>query len=111
MKFYNIIVTPVSDEAGNYYTTRVLEFDGCIATGETKEEENEEGAVFEEVLRNLVYDFKHEANDDDFSNLNIRIDQYVNGELKERDNSLSHNLTDFEENEGSAVIFFKKYCS
>lgn len=65
-----------------------------------EDEENEEGAVFEEDLRNLVYDFEYEANDDEFSILNIWIDQYVNGEFKETVLSSSRNLTNLEENEG-----------
>lgn len=35
---YNYIIQPISDESGNYYYARVLEFDGCQSTGETFEE-------------------------------------------------------------------------
>ncbi len=32
---YNIIVRKITDESGNYYVADVLEFDGCIGTGQT----------------------------------------------------------------------------
>ena len=35
---YNYIVQPISDESGNYFHAKVLEFDGCQSTGETFEE-------------------------------------------------------------------------
>lgn len=65
-----------------------------------EDEKNEEGAVIEEDLSNLVYDFEYEVNDEEFSNLSIWIDQYVNGGTKETVLSLSRDLTDLEENEG-----------
>lgn len=37
-KPYSVIVEPVNDESGEYYAAKVLEFDGCIATGETPQE-------------------------------------------------------------------------
>lgn len=40
---YNYIIHPISDESGEYYYARVLEFDGCQTTGET----------FEEAYKNL----------------------------------------------------------
>lgn len=35
---YNIIVKKINDESGMYFSATVLEFDGCIGTGETYEE-------------------------------------------------------------------------
>ena len=35
---YNIIVKKIADESGTYYSARVLEFDGCMGTGETYDE-------------------------------------------------------------------------
>lgn len=32
---YNIIVKKINDESGMYYSANVLEFDGCMGTGET----------------------------------------------------------------------------
>lgn len=32
---YNIIVKKINDESGMYYTANVLEFDGCMGTGDT----------------------------------------------------------------------------
>lgn len=32
---YNIIVKKINDESGAYYCATVLEFDGCMGTGET----------------------------------------------------------------------------
>jgi len=35
---YNVIVKKICDESGMYYVATVLEFDGCIGTGDTYEE-------------------------------------------------------------------------
>jgi len=35
---YSRIVYPVNDESGKYYVGRILEFDGCMTTGESSEE-------------------------------------------------------------------------
>ena len=35
---YTTIIEPVNDESGFYYVGRIMEFDGCMADGETKEE-------------------------------------------------------------------------
>ena len=35
---YTIIIEPTKDESGFYYVGRIMEFDGCMADGETKEE-------------------------------------------------------------------------
>ena len=35
---YNIIVKKITDESGTYYMADVLEFDGCIGTGESYSE-------------------------------------------------------------------------
>ena len=35
---YTIIIEPTKDESGFYYVGRIMEFDGCTADGETKEE-------------------------------------------------------------------------
>lgn len=40
---YNYIIQPISDESGDYFYARILEFDGCQSTGET----------FEEAYKNL----------------------------------------------------------
>jgi len=37
-KPYTRIVTPITDESGSYYVGRILEFDGCMTTGDTAEE-------------------------------------------------------------------------
>ena len=35
---YKTIIEPINDESGFYYVGRIMEFDGCMADGETKEE-------------------------------------------------------------------------
>ena len=35
---YTSILEPVNDESGHYYAGRVMELDGCMADGDTKEE-------------------------------------------------------------------------
>ena len=35
---YTSILEPVHDESGYYYVGRIMEFDGCMADGESKEE-------------------------------------------------------------------------
>ena len=35
---YTTIIEPINDEAGFYYVGRIMEFDGCMADGDTKEE-------------------------------------------------------------------------
>ena len=35
---YTHIVNPVHDESGDYYVGRILEFDGCMTTGNTPDE-------------------------------------------------------------------------
>ncbi|MDR2166984.1 MAG: type II toxin-antitoxin system HicB family antitoxin [Clostridiales bacterium] len=35
---YNFVITPINDESGFYYFIRVLELDGCMSDGETREE-------------------------------------------------------------------------
>ena len=35
---YTFIIQPFKDESGLYYTGKVLELDGCMTDGETKEE-------------------------------------------------------------------------
>lgn len=85
-KPYNIIIKPVSDEAGNYFAARVLEFDGCIATGETKEEAHNN---IYEVLEGFIEDMIEEGEevpepigDDDFSgNLRVRMPKSMHKNL------------------------------
>lgn len=83
---YNIIIKPVSDEGGNYFAARVLEFDGCIATGETKEEAH--NAIYE-VLEGFIEDMIEDGEeipepigDDDFSgNLRVRMTKSLHQKL------------------------------
>ena len=35
---YTTIIEPIHDESGFYYVGRIMEFDGCLADGDTKEE-------------------------------------------------------------------------
>ena len=35
---YTFVIQPFKDESGFYYTGKVLELDGCLTDGETKEE-------------------------------------------------------------------------
>ena len=35
---YTTIIEPINDESGFYYAGRIMEFDGCMADGDTKEE-------------------------------------------------------------------------
>ena len=35
---YTTIIEPIKDESGFYYVGRIMEFDGCMADGDTKEE-------------------------------------------------------------------------
>ena len=35
---YTTIIEPVNDESGFYYAGRIMEFDGCLADGDTKGE-------------------------------------------------------------------------
>ena len=35
---YTFVIQPFNDESGFYYTGKVLELDGCLTDGETKEE-------------------------------------------------------------------------
>ena len=85
-KPYNIIIKPVSDEAGNYFAARVLEFDGCIATGETKEEAHNN---IYEVLEGFIEDMIEEGeempepiSDGDFSgNLRVRMPKSLHNNL------------------------------
>ena len=35
---YTTILEPINDESGFYYVGRIMEFDGCMADGDTKEE-------------------------------------------------------------------------
>lgn len=35
---YTRIVNPVTDESGSYYVGKILEFDGCMTTGDSIEE-------------------------------------------------------------------------
>ena len=35
---YTTIIEPINDESGSYYVGRIMEFDGCMADGDTKEE-------------------------------------------------------------------------
>jgi len=37
-KPYTRVVNPISDESGNYFVGQILEFDGCMTTGETAAE-------------------------------------------------------------------------
>lgn len=69
------------------------------------QEEDEEGAVIQDDLSDLVYDFEYESNNDDFTNLNIWVDQYVNGEKMETVHSLTNNLADVEEDDGQLSFF------
>lgn len=64
------------------------------------QEEDEEVVVIQNDSGNLVYDFEYEANDDEFTNLNIWIDQYIDGDKEEIVLSLTHNLADHEEDGG-----------
>src|SRR5699024_8355461 len=85
---YNIIIKPVTDEAGNYYAARVLEFDGCIATVETKEEAHNniyevlEGFI--EVMIEEGEEVPEPIGDDDFSgNLGMRMPKSINKKLSQ----------------------------
>lgn len=69
------------------------------------QEEDEEVEVIQNDLGNLVYDFEYEADDDEFSNLNIWIDHYVNGEKEGTVLSLTKNLADIEEDGGQLSFF------
>lgn len=87
-KPYNIIIKPVSDEAGNYFAARVLEFDGCITTGETKEEAHNN---IYEVLEGFIEDMIEEGEevpepigDEDFSgNLRVRMPKSMHKNLSQ----------------------------
>lgn len=35
---YTTIIEAINDESGFYYTGRIMEFEGCLADGDTKEE-------------------------------------------------------------------------
>ena len=35
---YTIIIKPINDESGFYYIGRIMEFEGCMTDGDTKEE-------------------------------------------------------------------------
>ena len=35
---YTTIIEPINDESGFYYVGRIMEFEGCITDGDTKEE-------------------------------------------------------------------------
>ncbi|SDO17391.1 toxin-antitoxin system HicB family antitoxin [Alkalicoccus daliensis] len=85
---YNIILKAIHDEAGQYYAARVLEFDGCIATGETKEEAY---AAVSEVLEGFIEDMLEDGDpipepigDDQFSgNLRIRMPKSLHRNLSQ----------------------------
>lgn len=87
-KPYNIIIKPVTDEAGNYFAARVLEFDGCIATGETKEEAHNniyevlEGFI--EVMIEEGEEVPEPISDGDFSgNLRVRMPKSLHKNLSQ----------------------------
>lgn len=88
MKPYNIIIKPVADEAGNYFSARVLEFDGCIAAGETKEEAYDN---IYEVLEGFIEDMIEEGEevpepigDEHFSgNLRVRMPKSLHKNLSQ----------------------------
>ena len=35
---YTTMIEPINDESGFYYVGRIMEFEGCMADGDTKEE-------------------------------------------------------------------------
>lgn len=83
---YNIIIKSVSDDAGNYFAARVLEFDGCISTGETKEEaHNTVYEVLEGFIEDMIEDGEkvpEPINDGDFSgNLRVRMPKSLHQKL------------------------------
>lgn len=85
---YNIIVRAIHDEAGSYYVANVLEFDGCIATGDTKEEAYE--SVYE-VLEGFIEDMLEDGDpipepvgDETFSgNLRVRLPKSLHRQLSQ----------------------------
>jgi predicted RNase H-like HicB family nuclease len=85
---YNVIIKPIHDEAGSYYAARVLEFDGCIATGKSFEEARE--AVYE-VLEGFIEDMMENneeipepVGDDRFSgNLRVRMPKSLHRDLSQ----------------------------
>ena len=48
---YTRIVNPVNDESGSYFVGKILEFDGCMTTGETIAETYE---LLEEAMRSWL---------------------------------------------------------
>lgn len=79
---------PFHDEAGNYFSARVLEFDGCIATGESWGEAHD--AIYE-VLEGFIEDMlvdgeaiPEPVGDDQFSgNLRIRMPKSLHRNLSQ----------------------------
>ena len=69
------------------------------------DEENAE--IIQNDPADMIYSFEYEANDDDFPNLNIWVDKYVDGEKKETTLSLSQNLIEAESDEGELTYIFK----
>lgn len=55
---YKIIIHPIEDESGHYYIAKVLEFKGCVATGDTREEAHE--AILE-VLEGFIEDMREDG--------------------------------------------------
>lgn len=85
---YNIIIKPIRDESGDYYAARVLEFDGCIATGDSLQDTHE--AIYE-VLEGFIEDMMENEEeipepigDEQFSgNLRVRMPKSLHRELSQ----------------------------
>ncbi|AKG74190.1 type II toxin-antitoxin system HicB family antitoxin [Salinicoccus halodurans] len=85
---YNIIIKSISDESGDYYVARVLEFNGCVATGETREEAYQ--AIYE-VLEGFIEDMLEDGeaipepiSDDEYSgNLRVRMPKSLHRDLSQ----------------------------
>lgn len=85
---YNIIIKSVQDESGHYYVARVLEFDGCIATGETREEAHKAiYEVFEGFIESMLEDgdaIPDPIGDEQYSgNLRVRMPKSLHRNLSE----------------------------
>ncbi|ADH97851.1 type II toxin-antitoxin system HicB family antitoxin [Salisediminibacterium selenitireducens] len=85
-KPYHIVTNAVRDEVGHYYVARVLEFDGCIATGETQEEAHQ---MVNEVMESYIEDMLEDGDaipepvgDDHFSgNVRLRMPKSLHRDL------------------------------
>ena len=76
------------DESGSYYAAKVLEFDGCIATGDSREEVH--NAIYE-VLEGFIEDMLADGEaipepigDEQFSgNLRVRMPKSLHRDLSQ----------------------------